>query len=83
MAIDHNRPDERLDPGRTKWDCNNVVIPQQVNGLDCGLFSIASAATVAIARDPDIDLPHTFTQAHCSEFRKHVVSAILKGGLAR
>jgi len=78
VATDKKRPPIQ----RQTWDTRNIVPPQQANELDCGVFSLAAADTVATARDPDINLAHNFAQAHCEEFRKHVLSAILKGGLA-
>ena len=78
VATDNKRPPIQ----QLTWDIRNIVPPQQTNELDCGVFSLAAADTVATARDPDINLAHNFAQAHCEEFRKHVLSAILKGGLA-
>ena len=87
MATDSDKnrpPDKKRRPliEQQLWDTRNIVPPQQANALDCGVFSLAAADTVATARDSDISLVHTFAQAHCDEFRKHVLSAILKGGLA-
>jgi sentrin-specific protease 1 len=75
--------DESMDKLQTPLDaaswslqtCDIATTPQQNNGSDCGMFTIAFADFLAD------NLPLRFTQADIPEFRVKVCASILRGSL--
>lgn len=71
-ALDKNQVE--IDP--TEWTTEAVEdIPQQMNGVDCGMFTILYADYLLD------DLPFTFDQSDIPSFREKTVAAIMRGRL--
>ena len=74
--------DEYKDKKNGIYDVSNWVlkdreenIPQQANGVDCGMFTTICADFLSD------DLPLNYTQTDMAFFRRKVTSSILRGSL--